>query len=365
MAGNDGLVAKPKGGNWKQESGPLKAFIDDPEVSEIMVNRFDRIFIEKAGVIQETGVKFDNPDLLLRFANAAAVAAGRDINRRHPCIDARLPDGSRLSIIIPPVALEGPIITMRKHARQTLSHRDLTAAGSIDEKMIIFLYHVVRKRQNIMVSGGTSSGKTTLLNVLSSFISSKERIITLEDTAELQLHVKNLVRMETHPPAGSDPGVSMRELVISALRMRPDRIVIGECRGGEAWDMLMAMNTGHEGSMTTLHANSAYDALRRMEAMIIRSGQEAPLSMIKTDIASTINFIVHMERSFDGNRRVTEIVEVAGRDGEGYTTRDIFKWSQEGGFKSTGVVPRIVGKIDSSTVNDAFFAPDFVYKPAA
>ena len=297
----------------------------------------------------------------------AAVSAGRELNRRHPCVDTRLPDGSRLSMIIPPVALDGPIVTIRKHKRQNITHRDLTAKGSVDEKLVVFLYQLVRCRQNIIISGGTGSGKTTLLNMMSSFIPTGERVITIEDTAELQLTVDNLVRMESKPASGQDPGVSMQELLISSLRMRPDRIVIGECRGAEAWDMLLAMNTGHSGSMTTLHANSAYDALRRMEAMIIRSGLEAPLTMIKTDIASTINFIIHMDRQADGSRRVVEVVEVLGREGDNYAVQRIFEWSESKGFKSCGNVPHFVAAAENKNVQltSEFFAPTFKYRPAA
>ncbi len=353
--------------DWKQDAGPLKPFLVDPDVSEIMVNRWDRIFIEKAGQLYELDKGFENAEALLRFAMAAAVLAGRELNRRTPTLDSRLPDGSRMSIIIPPVALDGPIITIRKHKKQAMTHKDLAASNSADDKLIVFMYQLVRCRQNLIVSGGTSSGKTTLLNVLSSFIPATERIITIEDTAELSLQVKNLVRMESKPALGHDPGVSMHDLVTSALRMRPDRIVIGECRGPEAWDMLLAMNTGHEGSMTTLHANSAYDALRRMEAMILRAGLETPLQMIKGDIASTINFIIHMDRQSDGKRRVTEVIEVIGREGDVYTTREIFKWSQAAGFKSTGNVPHFVqvGENPQLEISKDFFVPTYKYKGAA
>lgn len=355
---------KPQAGDWKSESGPLKTFLNDHEVSEIMVNRFDRIFIEKGGELFELEGGFDSPDSLMRFAQAAAVAAGRELNRRHPCLDTRLPDGSRMSIIIPPVALDGPIVTIRKHKQHFMTHKDLVSVAAIDEKLAVFLYQLVRCRQNAIISGGTGSGKTTLLNMLSSFIPSRERVITIEDTAELQLSVKNLVRMESRPALGTDPGVSIRELVISALRMRPDRMVIGECRGPEAIDMLLAMNTGHDGSMTTLHANSAYDALRRLEAMILRSGIEAPLSMIKSDIASTINFVVQVERAGDGKRRVMEVVEVLGLDGNNYQVQEIFTWTPANGFKSTGNVPRFVqqGTHPNLKLNAAFFAPAYKYR---
>ncbi|HEX4925816.1 MAG TPA: ATPase, T2SS/T4P/T4SS family [Bdellovibrionales bacterium] len=353
--------------DWRHESGPLRNFLDDPSVSEIMVNRHDCIFIEKGGVVHALEGGFSSAEALNRFAQACAVSAGRELNRRHPCLDTRLPDGSRLSIIIPPVALDGPIITIRKHNKRNLNHVELTQLGAVDDKLLVFLYQLVVCRQNLIVSGGTSSGKTTLLNVLSSFIPGKERVVTIEDTAELNLPVRNLVRMESRPEIGQDPGVSTHELVLSALRMRPDRIIVGECRGSEAWDMLLAMNTGHEGSMTTLHANSAYDALRRLEAMVLRSGQEVPLNMIKTDIASTLNFVVHMERQADGVRRVTEVVEVVGRDGDNYDVREIFKWSAAGGFVSTGHVPEFVSNPTHPDLqlSPDFFSPKYKYAPSA
>jgi pilus assembly protein CpaF len=357
-------MSDPKGNlDIKYDIGPLKPYLSDPEVSEIMINRYDRVFVEKKGKITEISTCFESAGALERFAQAVAVAGGRELNRKNPCVDCRMPDGSRLSIIIPPVAVDGPIITIRKHNTQVPSYSRLVRSGTADDKMMVFLYQLVRARQNLVVSGGTGSGKTTLLNVLSSFIPDDERIITIEDTAELSLQVRNLVRMESKPPMGNDPGVSVRQLMISALRMRPDRIVIGECRGAEAWDMLLAMNTGHDGSMTTMHSNSAYDSLRRLEAMILRSGFEAPLQMVRTDIASTINFVVHMDRSADGHRRIVEVTEVIGQDGDSYDVREIFKWTDEAGFHSTGVVPTFIQKNPNLKFPPQFFASDYVYKP--
>ncbi|MEQ1877747.1 MAG: CpaF family protein [Bdellovibrionia bacterium] len=352
--------------DFNKDAGPLRPYLTDPEVSEIMVNRWDRIFVEKRGVVYELEHGFENAEALVRFAQAAAIAAGRELNRRFPCVDSRLPDGSRISLIGHPVALDGPIVTIRRHRARSLTHEDMVKAGSVDDKLILFLYQLVRCRQNLVVCGGTSSGKTTLLNVLSSFILPQERIITIEDTAELNLQVRNLVRMETKPEIGQDTGVSARDLVISALRMRPDRIVVGECRGSEAWDMLIAMNTGHDGSMATLHSNSAFDALRRLEAMIIRSGLEAPLQMIQTDVASTVKFIIFMNRGSDGTRRVEEVVEVMGRDKDNYVTREIFKWTAAKGFRSTGNVPSFVQRPTSTEMqlNHEFFNPVYEYKAA-
>lgn len=240
--------------DWRAEAGPLKIYLSDPTVSEIMVNRWDKIFVERGGSIEESTYKFANPEAVWRFVQAIAVVTKKELNNRHPYLDARLPDGSRLNIVIPPVALEGPSITIRKFSQSLLTFHHLIQSGAIDDKGIFFLNQAVQSKQNIIISGGTGSGKTTLLNILSSFIGQKERVVTIEDTAELQLGVRNIVRMETRPQIGTEDPITIFDLLKNALRMRPDRIVIGECRGVEAWDMLVAMNTGHEGSMTTLHA---------------------------------------------------------------------------------------------------------------
>lgn len=327
--------------DWRIEAGPLRSLLVDPLISEIMVNNYHTIFVEKNGVIEESPVKFKDEDSLTRFVNSLAVYTGKELNRKSPCLDARLNDGYRLNIVVPPVALDGPSITIRKPSSQVKSYQELVAAGHLDAKAIYFLSQAVASRQNIIVSGGTGSGKTTLLNILSSFIRSRERVVTLEDTAELQLKVKNIVRMETRPPIGSDSGMGMDMLLKNALRMRPDRIVIGECRGAEAWDMLMAMNTGHEGSMTTVHANTASDALRRLESMVLRTGLEAPLSMIQSDLANTIHMIVQTSRTMEGKRQITEIVEVNGRTDDNYNITPIFHMTPEG-LRSTGYTPNFV-----------------------
>ncbi|WP_413291591.1 CpaF family protein [Bdellovibrio sp. HCB337] len=337
--------------DWKSEAGPIKVFLNDKTVSEIMVNRWDKIFIERNGKIVEAEHHFTNAEALMRLVRALAVAVGKELNRRFPYIDARLPDGSRLNLVVPPVSLEGPSITIRKASDSVLSYQDLINRGSIDGKAVFFLNRAVYAKQNIVISGGTGSGKTTLLNVLSSFIADHERVVTLEDTAELKLSVKNIVRMETKPAAGSEPAITMENLLKNALRMRPDRIVVGECRGSEAMDMLMAMNTGHEGSLTTVHANSAHDALRRLESMVLRSGIEAPLAMIQMDIANTIHFIVQVDRAFDGKRQVMEILEVYGRDKDAYLTREIFKFETGKGLVSTGAVPRFVTENRDENLN--------------
>lgn len=329
--------------DWKSEAGPLKIYLNDKTISEIMVNRWDRIFIERSGRISQAEHAFPNPEALLRLTRALAVSVGKELNRRTPFIDARLSDGSRLNLVVSPISLDGPAITIRKSHDSSMSYQELIQTGSLDGKAMFFLNRAVYAKQNIVISGGTSSGKTTLLNVLSSFIKDHERVVTLEDTAELQVNVKNVVRLETKAASGTDPAITMDVLLRNALRMRPDRIVIGECRGAEALDMLMAMNTGHEGSLTTIHANSAADALRRLESMVLRSGIETPLSMVQLDIGNTIHLIVQVDRSFDGKRRVVEILEVYGRDRDGYLTREIFKMDGEKkGLVSTGIVPRFV-----------------------
>lgn len=346
--------------DWKSEAGPIKVFLNDKSVSEIMVNRWDKIFIERGGKIVEAEHHFTNPEALARLVRALAVAVGKELNRRFPYIDARLPDGSRLNLVVPPITLDGPSITIRKASDSVLTYQDLIQRGSIDGKAVFFLNRAVFAKQNIVISGGTGSGKTTLLNVLSSFIADHERVVTLEDTAELRLSVKNIVRMETKPAAGAEPAITMENLLKNALRMRPDRIVIGECRGAEALDMLMAMNTGHEGSLTTVHANSANGALRRLESMVLRSGIEAPLAMVQMDIANTINFIVQVDRSFDGKRQVMEILEVCGRDKDSYITREIFRHEAEKGLVSTGAVPRFVAenRDEKLNLNPDIFDPE-------
>ncbi len=329
--------------DWKSETGPLRTLINDTTVTEIMVNRWDRVYVERNGVIVESRHVFKDAESLATLVRSLAVWVGKELNRRSPYIDARLPDGSRLNLIIPPIALDGPAITIRKASATVMSYHDLLQMGALDEKAIFFLNRAVYAKQNIVVSGGTGTGKTTLLNVLSSFIGPQERVVTLEDTPELALNVRNVVRLETKQAAGTEPAITMEDLLRNALRMRPDRIVVGECRGAEAMDMLMAMNTGHEGSLTTVHANSAQDALRRLESMILRSGMEAPHSQVQMDIGNTIHFIVQLERSFDGRRRIVEILEVSGHNRQNYNTREIFNISKETKrLESTGEIPRFV-----------------------
>lgn len=344
--------------DWKTEAGPLRVLIMDAAVSEIMVNNWNLVFVEKNGVIEESPVKFKDPDALMRFVQSLAVFVGKELNRRSPCLDARLNDGFRLNIVIPPVALDGPSITIRKPSMQTKTYQELVALGHMDAKATYFLSQAVAAKQNIIVSGGTGSGKTTLLNVLSGFVRTKERVVTIEDTAELQLKIKNLVRMETKAAIGNDSSVGMDMLLRNALRMRPDRIIIGECRGAETWDMLMAMNTGHEGSMTTVHSNTAADALRRLESMILRTGTEAPLSMIQADIANTIHYIVQTSRNMEGKREITEIVEVCGRTETDYIVNHVFKMGPNG-IQSTGHIPKFVEEHASRPDSKVRFPADY------
>ncbi len=351
--------------DWLQESGPLKKLMLDPSITEIMVNRFDIIFIERSGVIEQYQSHFGNPDALTRFVNSLTAWLGKEINRRAPYFDARMPDGSRLNIIVPPIALDGPSLTIRKHANSGFSYQGLIVNGSLDEKILYFMKQSMIGKRNILISGGTGSGKTTLLNVLGGFIPNKERVVTIEDTGELQLHVQNLVRMATKLPTVSEPGVTVQDLLKNALRMRPDRIVVGECRGNEAWDMLIAMNTGHEGSIATVHSNSAQDALRRLEAMVMRASENLPHEMIKRDISNTIHLVFQMERGPDGKRRVVEIIELTpGGKSDRYLTTSIFQWSPDEGFRSTGAVPIFVKEdnVKRTKFPAEFFLPEYKIK---
>lgn len=341
--------------DWKNEAGPIRKFLNDISVTEIMVNRYDKIFVERKGIIEETEGKFDNPEHYARFVQALAVNVGRELNRRNPFLDAKLADGSRINIVIPPISVENPSVTIRKFSPVMIHYNNLIHHGAFDEKILYFLNQAVLARQNIVISGGTGSGKTTLLNLMSQFIPAKERIVTIEDTCELQLSVKNIVKLECRSSVG-DVQFDIKDLLRNALRMRPDRIIIGEVRGPEAMDMLIAMNTGHDGSMSTLHANSAHDALRRIEAMILRGANDIPVSSVRQDIASTINLIVQSARSHDGTRRITEIVEVIEKIGDEYKTERIFEFDTKMGFKSTGHMPRFAMNSQNQRIK---FSPDF------
>lgn len=318
--------------------GPLEALIADPDVSEIMVNSHDQIFYEKAGKLYLSDIAFSDDQAVLGAIERIVTPIGRRIDESSPMVDARLKDGSRVNAVIPPLALKGPCITIRKFMQRRLGCDDLVKFGSMNTAMASFLEIAVKQKRNIVISGGTGSGKTTLLNVLSNFIPDNERIVTVEDAAELQLYQPNLVSLEARPPNQEGKGaVEIRDLVKNCLRMRPDRVVIGECRGGEALDMLQAMNTGHDGSLTTAHSNSPRDCISRLEVMVMMAGMDLPVLAIREQITSAVNIIVQQSRFSDGSRRVTSICEVTGLEGSIVQLSEIFKFEQTG-FNEQGKV---------------------------
>jgi pilus assembly protein CpaF len=341
--------------------GPIQPLLDDPGIDEVMVNGHGQVYIERKGKLVKTDVTFDSDEHVRRIIDRIILPLGRRVNQKSPTVDARLPDGSRVNAVIPPVAIDGPSITIRKFAKERLTVKDLIQLDSISEGMIEFLRACVIARLNIIISGGTGSGKTTLLNVLSALIPDGERIVTIEDAAELQLRQEHIVRLETKPPDPDGQGlVTTRDLVRNSLRMRPDRIIVGEVRGGEALDMLQAMNTGHDGSLTTLHANSPRDALSRLETMTLMSGVELPVRVIREQISSAIDLIVQQSRMRDGSRKVTAITEVAGMEGDTIVLTDIFKFEQTGmtkegrvlgGIKPTGIRPLFTPRLEASGFN--------------
>ncbi len=335
--------------------GPITPLLRAKNISEIMVNGPDHVFLESKGRLYETGVRFFSDRHLQQIIHRIVDPLGRHIDEACPLADARLPDGSRVNAVIPPLALDGSSLTIRKFSDKKLQTSDLIGFGSMTEEMALFLEEAVRSRQNIIVSGGTGSGKTTLLNVLSEFIPEGERVITVEDSAELKLSHKNIVRLEARPANIEGKGrVSIRDLVVNTLRMRPDRIIVGECRGAEALDMLQAMNTGHDGSLTTCHANSPRDALSRLENMVMMAGYELPSSAIREQVASAVDLIVQQNRMVDGSRKIVAITEVTGREGDVITMQDIFVFKQEkidenghvvGQHTATGNIPYFVEQL--------------------
>jgi len=342
--------------------GPLEDLLADDSVTEVMVNRSDQIFIERAGRIEESPVVFSSDQAVLGVIERIVAPLGRRIDESSPMVDARLKDGSRVNAIIPPVALRGPSISIRKFSKRKLVGADLINFGSMDHAMLEFLEVAVRERRNIVVTGGTGSGKTTLLNVLSNFIPDHERIVTIEDAAELKLSQPNLVGLESRPANLEGKGlITIRDLVRNALRMRPDRIVVGECRGGEALDMLQAMNTGHEGSLTTAHANSPRDALSRLEVMVLMSSVELPMVVVREQICSALDLIIHQRRFPCGSRKVTHISEITGIESGTIQTQDIFTFTarDQGGpngkvrgeFSATGAVPEFYEELAERGVN--------------
>lgn len=335
--------------------GPLEILLSDPSISDILVNSYNRVYIERKGKLERVPIEFHSNAHLLNIIDRIVSSVGRRIDESSPMVDARLADGSRVNAIIPPLALDGPALSIRRFAVDKMCAEDLIKVGSMTSQMNELLSAAVAGKLNILVSGGTGSGKTTLLNMLSGYIPADERIVTIEDSAELQLRQPHTVRLETRPANIEGKGeVSQRDLVKNCLRMRPDRIVIGEVRGGEALDMLTAMNTGHEGSLTTLHANSARDALGRLEYMVCMAGFDMPVANIRTQIASAIDLVIQLERLEDGGRRVTSIQEINGMEGEIITMSELFHFKREGRakngdiigkFAATGVIPGFHNKL--------------------
>lgn len=338
--------------------GPLSPLLRSPRISEIMINGPHVVFVESAGKLFDSGVRFFNEQHLISIIQRIVEPLGRHIDDASPMVDARLPDGSRVNAVIPPLALHGAALTVRKFADRKLTTDDLIAFGSMTREMALFLQEAVRSRKNILVSGGTGSGKTTLLNVLSLFIPEDERVITVEDSAELKLTHPNLVNLEARPANIEGKGrISIRDLVINTLRMRPDRIIVGECRGAEALDMLQAMNTGHDGSLTTAHANNPRDALARLENMVMMAGFELPSTAIREQIASALDIIVQQTRLVDGSRKVVKITEVTGREGNQILLQDIFTFEQtgldsngkvQGYHTATGNIPIFIDELRKS-----------------
>ena len=345
--------------------GPIEPLLKDSSVTEVMVNGPDSIYIERKGRLQKTDVRFRNTEHLMHIIDRIVTAVGRRVDESSPMVDARLADGSRVNVIIPPLSLTGPCVTIRKFSKDVLTVDKMIEFGSFDQRMAEFLEDCVKGRLNIVVSGGTGSGKTTLLNVLSSYVPATERIVTLEDSAELQLKQDHVVTLETRPPNIEGEGeVTMRDLVRNALRMRPDRIIVGECRTGEALDVLQAMNTGHDGSMTTAHANSARDALSRLETMVLMSGMELPLRAIRSQIASAVDIIVQIARLRDGSRKIINIAEVTGMEGDIITLQDLFRFENHGldsdgritgEFLTSGLRPMCTEKL---AMNGVVLPPD-------
>jgi pilus assembly protein CpaF len=340
--------------------GPLERLIADDSITEIMCNGPDDIWIERGGKLYETTVRFTDESHLRRIINKIVSQIGRRIDEASPMVDARLPDGSRVNAIIPPLSLSGPLMTIRKFSKRRLTMEDMINIGSLSEESVEFLSRCIEAQLNMLISGGTGSGKTTLLNALSASIPNSERIVTIEDAAELQLHQRHVLRLEARPPNIEGEGhVPIRDLVRNSLRMRPDRIIVGEVRGPEALDMLQAMNTGHEGSLSTVHANSPRDALSRIETMVLMAGYELPVRAIRHQVSSALDMIVHLERLEDGSRRVTSVTEVQRMESDVITLQELYKFKVErvseerviGDLQSTGLRPAFVHKFEKRGVS--------------
>jgi len=341
--------------------GPIQKLLDEEDISEIMVNGPYQIYFEKKGKLVLSDIKFKDNDHVMRIIERIVAPIGRRIDESVPYVDARLPDGSRVNAIIPPLALNGPTITIRKFKKEKLGIPDLIRFGTLTEEMAKFLDACVKCRLNIVVSGGTGSGKTTTLNILSSLIPEDERIITCEDAAELQLRQPHVVRLETRPPNIEGKGaVTMRDLIKNTLRMRPERVIVGECRGGEALDMLQAMNTGHDGSLTTAHANTPRDMLARLETMCLMAGMDLPVRAIREQIASAVHLIIQQSRLKDGSRKITYLTEIQGMEGDKIVLQDIFRFEQTGmdekgkilgRLKPTGIRPKFASKFEEFSIH--------------
>ncbi len=331
--------------------GPIEPLLNDDAVTEVMINAPDRVFYEKSGVLHLSDRTFRDDDHVMLMLDKIVTPLGRRIDESSPMVDARLPDGSRVNAIIPPLAIHGPSVTIRKFSKRPYTDQDLIRFGTLTPGMVEMLHACVASRLNILVSGGTGTGKTTFLNVLSSYIGNRERIVSIEDPAELQLKQDNWVSLETRPPNVEGRGqVAQRELVRNALRMRPDRIIVGECRAGEAFDMLQAMNTGHDGSLTTVHANTPRDALSRIENMVLMANLDLPAKAIREQISSAINVVVQLSRLSDGSRRVTHLSELVGMEGDVITMHDIFTFQQHGVDSEGG----IIGDIEPGGIRPLF-----------
>ena len=343
--------------------GPLEPLLRDHTISDILVNTFNTVYIERRGKLELTQVRFRDNDHLTQIINRIVSRVGRRVDDSSPMADARLPDGSRVNAIIPPLAIDGPILSIRRFGGKPLRVKDIVTIGSATPDMLGFLAACVQAKLNCLISGGTGTGKTTMLNALSSFIPDGERVVTIEDAAELQLQQRHVVRLETRPPNIEGRGeIIARDLVKNALRMRPDRIIIGECRGGEVLDMLQAMNTGHEGSMTTVHANTPRDALSRIEAMVGMGGIQMSEALVRQTISRALNVIIQLSRGLDGKRRITSISEIIGMEGSVITSQEIFRFEQSGmsadgkvlgEFKALGVRPRVMERIERYGINPA------------
>ena len=349
--------------------GPIEPLLRDPTVCDILVNGASQVYVERGGKIEFTSARFRDDAHLMRIIERIVSRIGRRIDESNPMVDARLEDGSRVNAIVPPLALDGPSMSIRRFNADKLDHNDMIQLGSLTEEFVATLQAAVRLRLNILVSGGTGSGKTTLLNILSSFIPEDERIVTIEDSAELQLRQRHVVRLETRPANLEGKGaVTQRDLVVNTLRMRPDRIIVGECRSGEALDMLQAMNTGHDGSLTTVHANTPRDALSRLETMVAMSGLDLPKMAVRQQIASAIDLVVQQARLSDGSRKIISLQEVVGMEGEVVTTQEIFTLERDGldangkvvaRLVPTGIRPKFVEKLKEEGIE----LPEEIFKP--